>query len=246
MSQRIFPTAQRANPTPTPSQYVDVSTESPDVQFQALSGMLEANDAAAPAPYTGTPPFGEPTPYDEYLHDADLQNDYMLAPDMHSVANTDVLSTISDAFPMEYPGTDWENDDQYFGTGVPPGIPNYGQPIETGHSQIIRNNPAAELGWDAWSGKLSIARVARHENNFTRYNAGNSRGHMVKTLRGIQPYYVRTQQMRDLLLSEIQRRGIHNVVVADAPAQGYTEQVNTIDPTLPFYQGHIGEEGVLP
>lgn len=236
-------------PAGHPSDFIDLSLETPDQQFNALSAMLEAEDAASPAPDTTTPPFGEPTDPDEYIPEVVLEQNYMPAPDVDAVAVSDVPSLLQDAYGADIPEWDWENDDQYFGLGVPPGVPNYGQPIESGHSQIVRPNPSAELGWDQWSGKFVIARVPRHENNFTRYNAGTSRGHSLppeKWLgRGPSTMPLFTQQQRDLMLSEIQRRGKHNVVVQYVSPPAYTDQVLVVDPTV-YASPEIGPEGVLP
>ncbi len=229
-----------------PSNYVDISLGTPDQQFAALVSIIENADAANPAPNTHTPPFGEPIDESEYISEALQQEEYLLAPDLEAVANVDLDSVISDAYTAEIPEWDWENDDQYFGLGVPPGVPNYGQPFETGHTQITLPNPTIEYGGFAWSGK-PVARVARHENNFPGYSAGVSRRHnMPPVLKFERQAWMRTQQTRDLLLAEIQRRGIHNVVIADVPSQSYTEQVQMVDPAVMTPEYDIGEAGVLP
>lgn len=227
---------------------LDVSLGTPDEQFQALSNMLQADDAARPAPFTGTPPWGEPTHISEYVSDSVLQGEYIIPPDVDAQANVELLSVISDAYPANIPEWDWENDDQYYGLGVPPGVPNLGQPLETGHSQIIRNNPAAEHGWDAWSGRAPMARVARMENHFSGYSAGTSRGHMlpVEQMQNRRSAVYRTQQARDLLLATIQKRGIHNVVVVPPVTQSYTDQVLAVDPSVLVPEMAIGPEGVVP
>lgn len=234
-------------PAGHPSDFVDLSLETPDQQFQALTAMLEADDAANPAPMTYTPPYGEPIPENEYVSDAVLESAYMPAPDVEAAAAADLPALFEDAYGVSIPEWDWENDDQYFGLGVPPGVPNYGQPIESGHSQIIRPNPSAELGWDAWSGRAILARVARHENDFKRYNAGTSRGHALPPEKwlGRGPGVMFTQQQRDLMLAEIQRRGKHNVVVQYVSPPSYTDQVLAVDPTA-YASPEIGPEGVLP
>jgi hypothetical protein len=229
--------------------YVDVSLESPDAQFQALSDMLAADDAANPSPNSNTPPWGEPTPESEYLPEAVLEESYIpLADVAQPLDDEEVLSVISDAPTSDIPEWDWENDDQYYGLGVPPGVPNYGQPIESGHTQITVPNPSAELGWDAWSGKFTIARVARHENGFSRYNAGTSRGHMlpIADLQDRNSAVVQTNQVRDLLLAEVKKRGVHNVVVDTPLPVPYTDQVVAVDPQALAVEPDIGPEGVLP
>lgn len=240
---------QQSDDPVTPAPYYDVSLMTPDQQFQVLNQIIMAADAANPSPDTGTPPWGEPTDTGEYMSDMVQQEAYLPPFDADSLADEELLSVISDAYPADIPEWDWENDPQYFGLGVPPGVPNYGQPIESGHTQITVPNPSAELGWDAWTGKYTIARVARHENNFSRYNAGTSRGHEipVKMLqqRGSRDFS-RSNQARDLMLAEIQKRGIHNVVVTDIPAQSYTEQVVAVDPWALAPAAQIGEAGVLP
>jgi hypothetical protein len=259
---RIIPTFQRAtvatqapvdpsayygnNPsTYDPPGYVDVSLETPDQQFEILVGMVEANDAAAPAPRTTTPPWGEPIATDEYLSQAVQDSAYLLPPDLEPQAETDLASVIADAYPDSIPEWSWYNDDQYHGLGVPPGVENV-QPLETGHTQITLPDPTIDHGWDAWSGKIVAARVARHENAFPGYMAGQQRGHEVTPIKIYQPYHVRTQQARDLLLAELMKRGVHNVMLADVPSIPYTEQVAVVDPTLLQYQIEIGPEGVLP
>lgn len=236
-------------PAGHPNDFQDLSLESPDVQYGALAALLEADDAASPAPYTITPPYGEPTDLDELVPESTIEAEYMVAPDVTAQANTDLEELLTDAYGVEIPEWTWENDDQYFGEGVPPGVPNYNQPIESGHTQIIIPNPSAELGWDQWSGRPILARVARHENNFTRYNAGQSRGHQLppeKWLgRGPGTIPLFTQQQRDLLLAEIQRRTQHNFVVQYVSPPSYTDQVLQVDPTA-YASPEIGPEGVLP
>lgn len=225
--------------------YIDVSLATPDEQFNALTAMLESDDGRQPAPNTHTPPYGETISLSEYVPDATLEANYLPPPDFDAQADTELLSVISDAPPVDIPEWDWENDPQYFGLGVPPGVPNDG-PVESGHSQIILANPSAEYGMLAWSGK-PVARVARHENDFKGYSAGTSRGHerAVEKISREQAGH-RTQQARDLLLAEVQRRGIHNVVVADIAPEPYTQQVVMVDPSALAPQPEIGPEGVLP
>lgn len=227
--------------------YVDVSLESPEQQQTALAGILEAFDEIHPAPFTGTPPWGESIDTDEYIPLAVQEEEFMPAADVESAAAAELLSLTRDAFPADQPAWTWYNDDQYHGLGVPPGVPNWDQPIETGHSQIILQNPGAEHGWDAWSGKPDVARVARHENNFPGYSKGvNRKLGTYSVEKMVMPYVLLTQQYRDLLFSELYRRGIHNVVVADVPSVPFTEQVVVTDPTMLMPEAPIGPEGVLP
>lgn len=231
-------------PADHPSNFVDVSLESPDQQYATLVAMIEADDAANPSPYTGTPPWGEPIDPQEYI------SDVQLAPtppaDLEPTANTDLLSTISDAYPSDIPEWTWFNDQQYHGLGVPPGVPNYGQPFETGHTQNVKNDPARNNYREfEWSGH-PVARVARHENDFPGYNAGTSRGHGIVPIKLYMPFVTRTQQRRDQLLRELKRRGMHNLVVSDIYAPTYTEQVQVVDPSVLAPQAEIGPEGVLP
>lgn len=231
-----------------PLGYVDVSVQTPDDQFQTLVNIIEADDAANPAPDTSTPPWGEPTDESEWLSQQDLDRAYMPLPDIEASVEADLPSVIADAYGNEIPRWTWQNDDQYYGLGVPPGVENV-QPYESGHTQITLPDPSSEHGWDSWSGRPIAARVARHENDFPGYMAGQQRGHNIRPLKFHTPYYVRTQQNRDLLLAEIQRRGIHNVVIAGVPAVPYSDQVQVVDPTLEpmsYYADTIPEEGVLP
>lgn len=229
-----------------PEYWVDVSLENPDQQFEYLVGMIENYDQISPSPFTGTPPWGEPVDPSDFISDAVLEENYLPAPDVEAAAAADLDALQNDAAVIDIPERTWWNDDQYMGLGVPPGVQNTGQAIETGHTQIIRNDPAAEHGWDAWSGRPQLARVARHENSFPQYSAGTSRGHEVAVEKFVVPYAFRTQQYRDLLLSELNRRGIHNVVIADVPSVPYTEEVAVVDPTVLAPQPDIGPEGVLP
>lgn len=237
-----------------PGPYYDVSLESPDAQFQVLTDIIEANDAQNPSPDTGTPPWGETTPYDEYIPESVQSENYLVAADLEPQAENDLTDLFYDAYgPMSGNTVEvWDNDPQYYGLGVPPGVPNWGQPIESGHTQIVVPNPSAELGWDSWSGRPILARVARHENAFSGYSAGVSRGHMLNIAelqggRGAPSYTSQRYWMtRNLMLSELNRRGIHNVVVDDVPAQTYNEQVQTINPVMLMPEAAIGPEGVLP
>jgi hypothetical protein len=48
------------------------------------------------------------------------------------------------------------------------------------------------------------------------------------------------------MLAEIQKRGLHNVVVQDVPQMSYTDQVNWVDPsTAGATSADISEAGVL-
>lgn len=232
--------------TNAPASYVDISLDTPDAQFQALSDLLAYADSVSPAPFTGTPPGTEGTPPEDTVPDAVLNEKYVIGADVDADANAELLSVISDYFPPDTPERLWYNDDQYHGLGVPPGVQNLDQPIESGHTQIIRNDPSAEHGWDAWSGRPQLARVARMFNNFPAYNAGQNRGHGVVPEKLVMPLALQTQQFRDLLLSELNRRGVHNVVVADVPSVPYTEQVQVTDPSMLTPEPAIGPQGVLP
>lgn len=227
--------------------YIDPSIGTPEQQYATLVGMLEAADAKSPAPQSGSS-YEESIPEDEYINDTVLNSEYLPPADLEVQAEADIGDVISGAPTSEFPHPYWENDDQYHGLGVPPGVPNYGQPIETGHSQINLPNPGSEVGTFAWSGAITLARVARHENGFKSYQKGCNRGHGVRPEKFTVPYVLRTQQGRDMLLIALKKRGLHNKVVDDVPAQTYNEQVLTIDPYA--YQtmgnGEIGAEGVLP
>lgn len=236
------PTSGLVNP-----YHVDISLATPQEQFATLVAIIEAADQKSPAPYTGTPPGNEWIPEDEYVPAAVLDSNFIPPPDLEPQAETDLIDVISGSPSPEFPHPYWENDDQYHGLGVPPGVPNYGQPIETGHSQITLPNPGAEYGTFAWAGKPVIARVARHENAFPSYNAGQNRGHGVSPEKFTVPYVTRTQQGRDMLLAAIKRRGAHNIVMQDMPAQSYNQQVLQIDQgAMAAMQPEIGAEGVLP
>lgn len=227
--------------------YYDVSLESPDQQFAALVGMIEAADAQAPAPFTGTPPWGEPT--DEDLIEPAIfteQASYGPPADVEAAATTDVLALTRDAFPLDFPAPHWWNDDQLDGLGVAPGPLNDAQPIESGHTQIVLLNPAAEQGWDAWSGRTPLARVARQFNNFPGYSADVNRRHGYPAEKYDEPLAPQTQQYRDLLLAELKVRGIHNVLIADVPSVPFTEQVMVENPLDLMPEPAIGPEGVLP
>lgn len=231
----------------TPAQFIDPSLESPDNQFAYLVDMLEVDDALNPAPYEASPPWGESTELDEYLPESVLEESYEPAPDLQSAAAADLISVISDAFTYDIPERLWENDDQYHGLGVPPGVENVDQPYESGHTQINVIDPSAEHGWDAWTGRPQLARVARMENHFWGYSAGVHRrfgDYPVEKLE--MPYVLQTQQFRDLLLAEIKARGQHGMIVKQVPSLPYTEEVLAIDPSVLTPEPDIGPEGVLP
>lgn len=260
MSQRIVPTvelqqlrAQRAGGVQSaapgqfdPIPYQDTTFLTPDEQFNVLSLMLENADAMNPAPLTNTPPWGEPIPQEEYVPESILDHNYIHVADLEPTANVDLYHVQNDAPPLDIPEWTWENDGQYYGLGVPPGVPNWSQPIESGHSQIILHNPSSELGWDEWSGRPKLARVARMENYFSGYRAGQSTGHNIVTAKISAMHALRMQQARDLLLAEIQRRGIHNVQIQPVAAVSYTDQVTPVDASSSYHEMEIGPEGVLP
>lgn len=235
--------------TPPAAFHTDLGAASPNAQFQALTDLLEASDIAHPAPFTGTPPWGEPTPDWDILPPAVELAEYMPAADLEQTDDPlgDPLSRVRDPFPLEYPGTDWYNDDQMMGLAVPPGAPNLAQPVESGHTQNVRHDPSAEAGWDAWSGRYPIARVPRYLSTNPFYSRDVNRRHGVAVEKMEMPYALLTQQYRDLLLSELKRRGVHNVVIAEVPSVPFTEQVTMVDPAdYYFTEAPIGREGVLP
>lgn len=229
--------------------YPDASLMSPAAQQDELTAYLEAADAQSPAPHTGMSDYGEGiadpsqiTPEvliaDSYVPLVDLEMTDDVFGDPHERINA--------PFPIDIPYPAWENDDQYMGLGVPPGVENLDQPIESGHTQITPPDPSAEHGWDAWTGRPSLARVARHENMFTGYSAGVNRRHGLPVEKVEVPYVYLTQQYRDLLLVELKRRGIHNVVVSDVQSVPFTDQVIAVDPSALTPESLIGAEGVLP
>lgn len=226
----------------------DPSLATPEQQQQYLADMLEAADTANPAPFTGTPPFGETIDQDEYVDQSVLDENYEIAPDLEAAANADLLHLTSESRAQEpQPERDWYNDPQYYGLGVPPGIENLDQPIESGHTQITPPNSSSEHGWDAWSGRVPLARVARHENYFPGYSKGVKRGNGTRKVeKWAMPLALQTQMYRDMLLTELKRRGVHSVVVQDTPSVPYTSQVLQVDPSALAPQGDIGPEGVLP
>ena len=248
---RILPTSQKVTldqfSANHPDNFEDISLATPDQQFAALVALIEEDDAHSPTPFTGTPPWSETSPQEEWITDHDLASEYIVRADIEAQYDRNQLrGIIEDAPTSDIPEWDWENDDQYFGLGVPPGAPAIDQPFETGHTQNVKPDSSLHRGEFAWSGKPVFARVARHENAFASYNAGTSRGHMVPVEKYDPPYFLRTNQARDLLLAEIKRRGIHNVTVADVPAVPFNEQIRVVDPTTILPEGHIGPEGVLP
>jgi hypothetical protein len=232
------------------SPYVDVSLLSPDQQFSYLVNMMLEDDSDQPAPFTGTPPRPD---LGEGIHPDDVIPEQIIdqinlgpPPDVEAQANQDLQRRVRDAYEPYIYNTWRELDDQHYGLGVPPGPPNLDQPIESGHTQILRQDPSAGHGSDVWSGRPALARVARMFNAFPSYNAGTSRGHGVVPIKTEVPYVWLTQQYRDLLLSELKRRGIHSIVIADVPSVPYTEQVIVIDPTTLQPEPYISAEGVLP
>lgn len=232
-----------------PVQYVDVSLATPDQQFEALAGILANNDLSHPAPVTSTPPWGEESaPPSDWITERQLAESYLPVPDLETDAQVDVLDTLANPWPIEFFEFDHNADPQYHGLGVPPGVQNLDQPVESGHTQITPNNPSAEAGWDAWSGRNAVARVSRHENDFPRYGADVDRHYGARApIKLEMPYALLTQQYRDMLLAELKRRGVHNVVIADVPSVPFTEQIAVTDPTiLNDWSADIGPEGLLP
>lgn len=233
--------------------FPDPSLESPDGQTGYLEQMLAFNDYENPAPNT-TPTGGmhggrEGISPEEFIPDGVLAENYEPAPELDAAANTELISVISDAGSQEFPAFHWENDDQYHGLGVPPGIENLDQPVEYGGTQAIPINPAAEHGWEnrAGFGKPALARVARMENHFRDYSAGVKRRMGDTPVEKFeQPLALQTQMYRDMLLVELKRRGVHNVVVSDVPSVPFTDEVLQVDPTVLTPEAPIGPEGVLP
>lgn len=239
----VYPTAGTNQPT---APYVDVSLLNSDGQYNALVALLEEDDADQPTQFTGTPPWTEGIDPDEVIPEYVIDQAYHPPADVEAQATQDLQQRVRDAY-EPFVSRPWnEPDDQYGGLGVPPGPPNLNQPIELGPTQIVRNVPGASHGDMAWSGAPALARVARMFNGFPSYNAGTSRGHGIAPGRTTRPLVYFTQQYRDLLLAELKKRGVHNVVIDDVPSVPYTYQVQSVDPTTLAYEPVIGAEGVLP
>src|SRR5208282_3117162 len=239
----LYPTPGTNEPT-TP--YVDVSLLTPDQQYNALVQLQAEDDLDQPTVFTGTPPWGEGIAADEVIPEYVVDQTYVVAPDLESMAAQDLQQRVRDAYEPEISVPYHELDDQYGGLGVPPGPPNLDQPIELGSTQIVRNVPGACHGDTAWSGRPALARVARMFNGFPSYNAGQSRGHGVRPVRIQGTYWAYTQQWRDLMLAELKKRGVHGIVVADVPSVPWTEQVVVTDPANLAEEAPIGPAGVLP
>lgn len=238
----------RSTGTIPPAPDVDVGALSPNEQYEVLVNVIELTDAANPAPFTGTPPWGEPTPEDEYTSNEVLQENYQIPADVQGDITDDELQSVMwDAQGPAIPEWSWYNDQQLFGLAVPPGYPAYAQPIESGRTQITLPIRTEDRGWDAWSGKPALARVPFHTNDFPAYNASQSRGHGVVPIKLYEPYFKNTNLLRNQLLAELNKRGIHNVLVADVPSVPYTEEVMVEDPyALTPQQQEFGPEGVVP
>jgi hypothetical protein len=230
---------------PSPGAYVDVSLMTPEQQYQALRNLFQNADQAAPAPDTFTPPDGEYIEEDEVIDPFYVDQTWAPAPDF--TVDPEALQDIfSEAPGPDIPVREWYNDPQVHGLGVPPGYEN-DQYFESGHTQIVVPNPSDEQGWDEWSGRVPMARVAQMQNNFPMYSAGVNRGLGERSAYIVDvPYVLLTQQYRDLLLSEIKRRGVHNVVIGDVPSIPYSQQVNIIDPISLTPEPDIGQEGIPP
>lgn len=265
-------------------QQVAPADNDPNGQYQALVALLEADDAANPAPFTGTPPWNESSPPEEQVPETVLQEAWKPYADLdpwagelpnvsgpgipvpqqpgepanlpfmaynatHGQENDTHASPISrlrDPYERGYPSTDVANSPQYFGLGVPPGMQAIDQPFETGHTQNIRPDSSMNAGFFAWSGKPALARTARHENDdYGGYGADVDRhfGER-KPIKLEMPLVYQTQQYRDLLLSELKRRGVHEVVIADVPSVPFTEEVVVRDPSVLVQEPDLGDEGV--
>lgn len=233
-------------PLGMPAGYTDPSLEDPDAQRAYLAEMLQAGDDTHPAPYSATPPWGESQDESEWISDQELAENYVIAADVEAAAGADLLSVVSDYFPPDLPELHWQNDDQYHGLGVNPGVENLEQPVEFGWQQAIPPRTAAEHGWDAWSGRPVKARVARMFNDFPGYGKGVKRGLGTRPVEKLEmPLALQTQMYRDMLLIELKRRGVHNVVVQDVPSVPYTQEVLAVDPSVLTPEPEIGPEGVL-
>ena len=227
--------------------YVDVSLLNSDGQFNALVALLEQDDADQPAPFTGTPPWGEQLlDTSDIVDQSILDEKYLPLADVEAQATQDLQQRVRDAYEPYVFVPVHELDDQYGGLGVPPGPPNLDQPVESGHSQIVRNDPSACHGDTAWSGRPAIARVARMFNAFPSYMRGQQRGHGVSPVRTTTPYVDWTQQRRDMLILELRNRAQHGRVIQYIPSVPWTDQVDAVDPTVLAPEAPIGPEGVLP
>jgi hypothetical protein len=227
--------------------YVDVSLLNPDGQFNALVALLEQEDADQPAPFTGTPPWGEQLlDTSDILDQSILDEHYLPRADVEAQATQDLQQRVRDAYEPFVSVPVHELDDQYGGLGVPPGPPNLDQPVESGHSQIVRNDPSACHGDTAWSGRPAVARVARMFNGFPGYMRGQQRGHGVSPVRTTTPLVNWTQQRRDMLILELRQRAQHGQVIQYIPSVPWTDQVDAVDPTAFAPESPIGPEGVLP
>lgn len=226
---------------------IDASAEPPANQHAYLVAMLELDDWQHPAGGQPVPPYGEPTDLDEYISETVLEESYRPLADVEAAADADLLGQVSDAFPADYPAPFAENDPQYFGLGVPPGIENLDQPIEFGRTQAVPEIPSEVHGWDAWSGRPQLARVARHENYFRDYNDQIHRRMGEYPVEKLEmPLVYQTQQYRDMMLVELKRRGVHEAVVSDVSSVPFTAEVLQIDPLALAVEAPIGPEGVLP
>ncbi len=228
---------------------VDISALSPDRQYLYLVGELEADDLLHPAPFTGSPPWGE-YDYSESAPDvseAVMSEQFIPPADLESAAGADLETDIEDAAPPDGPAWTWYNDDQRQGAGVPPGVPGWAdQPIESGHTQIVLIDPSAEQGWDAFTGKPYLPRLAFHGNDFPAYQASQSRGHGIPVEKMVVPLVLQTQQKRNQLFAALKRKGVHNVVVSDVPSVSNTDNTTPIDPLSQPREAPIGPEGVMP
>ena len=250
MLSSVLAAGDAANPAPftgTPpwDEYTEPDEITPDVVLQEAYGPFPSMD-----PWAGSVPNivgsgvpvpqrpGEPAnlPYIDYTDTHGQQNNALASP----------LERLRENYPMAYPSTDDVNSPQYFGLGVPPGTQAIDQPFETGHTQNVRPDSSKNAGLFAWSGKPALARVARHENDdYGGYGADVDRHFGERSVMKLEmPLVYQTQQYRDLLLSELKRRGVHNVVVADVPSVPYTAVAMVTDPWALVQEPDLGEEGV--
>lgn len=213
----------------------------PDEQRAALEQQLALDDAMMPVPVVFT---GQGIPTEQQVPESVIDSNMLVAADLVALDRRALLNEAPEAYTTM--AEDWYNDDQFFGLGVPPGVPN-DQPFESGASQAVQIVPSLEAGWDAWSGRAFPPPVARMENAFPGYNAGTSRGHVP----AVEKYWggnwnASNEIMRQMILTELYKRGVHNVVIANVEAVPYTETVLQVDPSVYGTGVPIGAEGVVP
>lgn len=187
-------------------------------------------------PYRGTPPWGEPPAYEQF--DAGV----LPASEIEMSPSEDLHARINLAFGHDALHLDWYNDPQF--GWPPPGAPNV-QDFQSGHTQVIVQNQAAEQG--ALTDPAFIwPRYPHMENHARAYNWGTARrnGGLLAP-KSFRPMIAGMQQYRDLLLQPVvTRHGAHQTVVASTPSVPNTYSVRQVNP---FYvPDPIGAEGVLP